>query len=665
MLVVSVDCPTRVLAQDSNLDLPADVPSAIRQQFEKVEKEIARTRAAGSTAEADKLDEQFAVSRELLRGPFQPPQPKTPVLHAIGMYRGHIANANAKRINNRLQGSAKVRVQQTGQPIVLLLAAYEPVKWIVEIDEGVEITKAFISGYHPQEVEGLPADLKVENFSTPATRSKIGYSTAAGNQGHELFASRVKVSIGMTLQTFQGATVHTGQTFIIGPENPGWRYQYASAVLDPLYQRAADYELAEARKLVEPIRYVGVFQAANDIQRQLLELCEFSPGGPINDTERKLPPGVTLIAHDPQEDVWYGVVNRNICQLDLEAQTAKQVASKGETPRLSWPAGLAFDTLRRRLVVASFGSGMPVYEYRIASNTWKVLSNDRYVEYSAMAYNGEQDMLYAIVRPYPKRQLSIARVAPNGELDSVVPITASIKVSRSPLEPMQLTSAGQYAILTVTPKQASARLRKNSASNVFVIDTKSGDVLYQGPQFKHDRTDKFDAAALPDLWAKLGEDESVDLMMWRMALGHNETADFIRENLPPIPKPDADRIAELIEQLDADEYVDRIAAAEELETFGGQAGEQLLGAIRDASLEAKKQVRRLILQATSGIPNNADVRREIRATQILARIPTEESYHILQGLTTGPPLHARTMAARRALSTRPTPTVEDEPPSPR
>jgi hypothetical protein len=84
-------------------------------------------------------------------------------LHVVGLYEGFGAVHGHGR--ERQPGTAKVRVRRKGKNVVLVLCAYEPVKWSVEIEKGVMLAKVILSGYYTQTVEGLPEGTEVVNGS--------------------------------------------------------------------------------------------------------------------------------------------------------------------------------------------------------------------------------------------------------------------------------------------------------------------------------------------------------------------------------------------------------------------------------------------------------------------------------------------------------------------
>lgn len=66
----------------------------------------------------------------------------------------------SKDINYEYPGAATVHVTAAGakgKPVVLVLGGFAPIKWTLNLDPGVTLSKVIASGYLQQTVEGLPA----------------------------------------------------------------------------------------------------------------------------------------------------------------------------------------------------------------------------------------------------------------------------------------------------------------------------------------------------------------------------------------------------------------------------------------------------------------------------------------------------------------------------
>jgi hypothetical protein len=100
-------------------------------QLATLEREVARLREAadaGAAAKADSLDKRVRHFRGRLAGRAAP-QVDAPELHVVGVYEAATADGARRGFREHPLGAASVEVTATDGPVVLVLCAYEPVKW--------------------------------------------------------------------------------------------------------------------------------------------------------------------------------------------------------------------------------------------------------------------------------------------------------------------------------------------------------------------------------------------------------------------------------------------------------------------------------------------------------------------------------------------------------
>lgn len=86
--------------------------------------------------------------------------PDTEII-SLGFYRirsgcGH---------NSKTDCTVKIKVPDTGKPVLLVLSAYEPSNWDIALDTGVKLEGVILSGLYPQTIQGVPGSVKVVNYS--------------------------------------------------------------------------------------------------------------------------------------------------------------------------------------------------------------------------------------------------------------------------------------------------------------------------------------------------------------------------------------------------------------------------------------------------------------------------------------------------------------------
>ncbi|TAJ12922.1 hypothetical protein EPO56_03840 [Patescibacteria group bacterium] len=72
----------------------------------------------------------------------------------------------------------------TGQNRDLVLTSYEPVNWVLTVQNGVLINKIIVSGYHLSRVTNVPSGTQVEYHSL-STNGKYNYSYQSSGQEYD------------------------------------------------------------------------------------------------------------------------------------------------------------------------------------------------------------------------------------------------------------------------------------------------------------------------------------------------------------------------------------------------------------------------------------------------------------------------------------------------
>jgi HEAT repeat protein len=125
---------------------------------------------------------------------------------------------------------------------------------------------------------------------------------------------------------------------------------------------------------------------------------------------------------------------------------------------------------------------------------------------------------------------------------------------------------------------------------------------------------------------------------------------LLADRLQPVARADAERIARLIADLDADDFKVRESAASDLAALGELATEALQRALDDPPSEEVRQRAEQILRSTSPIsPVSGEPLRALRAIEVLEKIGTPEARQILQALAQGEPRARVTRDAASAL----------------
>jgi RNA polymerase sigma factor (sigma-70 family) len=162
------------------------------------------------------------------------------------------------------------------------------------------------------------------------------------------------------------------------------------------------------------------------------------------------------------------------------------------------------------------------------------------------------------------------------------------------------------------------------------------------------------AAELDTLWQELLGDDAPRAYraVRKFAASPASAIGLFRDRIKPVAPADEKRVANLVAELDSDDFAARQKAGAELEKLGDLAA----GACRKAlagqpSAEARRQLTGLLeKQAAEARKPSAERVRVLRALEVLELSPTEEARQLLAALAKGAPGAWLTEEARLALA---------------
>ncbi|MBC7820943.1 MAG: hypothetical protein IAG10_29005, partial [Planctomycetaceae bacterium] len=127
---------------------------------------------------------------------------------------------------------------------------------------------------------------------------------------------------------------------------------------------------------------------------------EFTLTGPDLNTLRPMPKGIVRMAFDAEKKQFYGLDHQNVFQVDLVKQTTTELEIGTDAPQLSWPAGITFDSKRRRLLV--LGSGL-IYQCDVdKEHKWSVLRevHRHWAHGRGLVYEPQSDALFLLSQSF-------------------------------------------------------------------------------------------------------------------------------------------------------------------------------------------------------------------------------------------------------------------------
>jgi WD40 repeat protein len=161
------------------------------------------------------------------------------------------------------------------------------------------------------------------------------------------------------------------------------------------------------------------------------------------------------------------------------------------------------------------------------------------------------------------------------------------------------------------------------------------------------------AAQLPTLWKELGSDRADRAYQAQSRLlvtDPAQTVSMLRTQLQPVPRPDPERLKQLLVDLDNNEFAVRERATAELTKLGDTAEPALRRLLEQRpSLEVRKRVENL-LEKVENWRADPTILRKVRAVAVLEYLDTVESRRLLELLAAGAPGARLTEEARDALA---------------
>lgn len=134
-------------------------------------------------------------------------------VHVVTVYEGDYLG-KLRRRGEHPEGQVNVRIRVTGKPVVLVLSAYEPVKWVLSLDSGVRLQRVIASGYYKQIVVGAgSARITTEDLISLQRETLVFPPYADSASDVSAMAASIKKVTGSAPVTFQRE--YQGKEFVV------------------------------------------------------------------------------------------------------------------------------------------------------------------------------------------------------------------------------------------------------------------------------------------------------------------------------------------------------------------------------------------------------------------------------------------------------------------
>ena len=130
-------------------------------------------------------------------------------MHVVGVYQTHSNHG----FNRHPEGAATVYVERKDRPVALVLSSYEPVHWTIKSEQGAEISRVILNGYHDSRVTMADGSkVLVEEFTYEGTQRYLGdacpfeWVDSSPTDGCETepFVKKLEAHTGLEITSFQG-----------------------------------------------------------------------------------------------------------------------------------------------------------------------------------------------------------------------------------------------------------------------------------------------------------------------------------------------------------------------------------------------------------------------------------------------------------------------------
>jgi WD40 repeat protein len=161
---------------------------------------------------------------------------------------------------------------------------------------------------------------------------------------------------------------------------------------------------------------------------------------------------------------------------------------------------------------------------------------------------------------------------------------------------------------------------------------------------------KADAKQVEQWWTALAGDDAkkAHAAIWGLVASPDLTLPFFRDRLRPAEAPPAEKLKQLIGDLDNEEFAKRNAANKELADFEELAEPAMREALKEEiSAEKRKRLEKLV--DITLIVRTPEKLRQLRALEVLEQIGTPDARQILAKLAQGVPEARLTREAKAAL----------------
>lgn len=194
--------------------------------------------------------------------------------------------------------------------------------------------------------------------------------------------------------------------------------------------------------------------------------AEFSSGGTVPGTEITFPVEARQLAVDLRHATGYLLGSHQVFRVGPGPSTPIELRpDPGLSEPMSWPVGIAFDSRRRRVVIATLGGEGFLYAHEPDTGRWAILGSLRGVDLEGLVYDPTRDVLYGL-----SGGARLHRFSPDGLAQGVTLVPGAPPGGGGPSSRVQMASVYGKLLLVYPPPGALGSI---AASRWLLIDPQS------------------------------------------------------------------------------------------------------------------------------------------------------------------------------------------------
>ena len=474
--------------------------STVTPRFELAQREIEHLHQLKSS----EIAAQFATQLAKLQTAYQTqddrqlPASQVPEVHRIQLSRGTTLPSEFRSPENRLSTSyAKIKLQYTRAPIILVLESSDPMLWHIEVAEGVEVFAVIVESLRTQRVVGLSSPLLLD-VQTAMAQGLLDYRATGTQSRGELLAGAPAVTSRSYPQYVQ--------PIVVGSSNAAWMDAMITYHSDQLIQLCRIHRRDREAAMLADLRYHASFPQRLDGTRIQSCRAEFNVRGPLAPTlEPHADPTIRrqLQIRDDGQLVTFGINTVGALVTSTKSPSGSPTTARVPLDHQVFNAStrigsLCYDAKRHRLICSTSGSPGLVAALAIKTGQWQELG--RFTRpILAVTYAPTADQLHAIAANFapgtPSQDWGSAqfiRLSADGTVLSSLPVSrplldlpsstnAASLISRFFNQPFELVHQGEYVVLNGQQFSEGSRSSPLGSPYHYLIDVETGRMLFDGP----------------------------------------------------------------------------------------------------------------------------------------------------------------------------------------